>query len=196
MTLIEPLEARSQVEEGPIEAQSRIDTSTGRGNRDAEAEAEVQALEARLSSGSKTGNRARDADEELIKRAIGFPAGGSTGIRRDAQGLKFSSPGGHRRDADAEAIERSSGLRKVARTPIASLSRTRPWSTVVALSNGPARAMLRHQTTWLRVKRGYRGLLSVARWCHGSPSAMLRQSSLTALAAIDEKPSPSSDLST
>ncbi|KAI4698431.1 hypothetical protein J4E81_005654 [Alternaria sp. BMP 2799] len=109
-TLIEPLKARSQAEEVPIEARGRVNTSTGRGKREAEAEAEVEALEARLRVGSKAGGVPRDADAETVKRAIGFPKGGSSRRRRDAQGLKFNSPGGHRRDADAEAIDRSIGL--------------------------------------------------------------------------------------
>ena len=104
------MKARSQAEEVPIEARGRVNTSTGRGKREAEAEAEVEALEARLRVGSKAGGVPRDADAETVKRAIGFPKGGSSRRRRDAQGLKFNSPGGHRRDADAEAIDRSIGL--------------------------------------------------------------------------------------
>ena len=76
MTLIEPLEARSQAEEGPIEARGRVNTSTRRGKREAEAKAEAEALEARLRVGSKAGGVPRDADAETIGRAIGFPKGG------------------------------------------------------------------------------------------------------------------------
>ena len=85
----------------PVEARGRVNTSTGRGKREAEAEAEAEALEARGRFGGKAGGIPRDADVETIERAIGFPKGGSFRRRRDAQGLKFNSPGGHRRDADA-----------------------------------------------------------------------------------------------
>ncbi|KAI4656848.1 uncharacterized protein J4E78_006739 [Alternaria triticimaculans] len=77
-------------EEVSIEARGRVNTSTGRGKREAEAEAEVEALEARGRFGSKS------------EPAIGSPASGSTGTRRDAEPIKFSSCGGHRRDADAD----------------------------------------------------------------------------------------------
>ncbi|KAI4674333.1 uncharacterized protein J4E84_010571 [Alternaria hordeiaustralica] len=118
-TLIEPLEARSQQvnpdvgpvgrsvvdEEAPIKARGRVNTSTGRPKREAEAVAEAGVLEARVRIGSKTGNSVRDADEEPIKRDIGFPEGGSTSDSSDSggsTGIKFNSPGGHRRDADAD----------------------------------------------------------------------------------------------
>ena len=123
MTLIEPLEARSQAEEGPIDARGRVNTSTGRGKREAKAEAEVEALEARLRVGSKTGNDARDADEEPIKHGLvrhpgvspkrdltsgrgdsyrreAEPARWGGTSRREAEPIRISSSrGGHRREA-------------------------------------------------------------------------------------------------
>ncbi|KAI4620084.1 hypothetical protein J4E80_004610 [Alternaria sp. BMP 0032] len=102
ITLIEPLKARSQAKEVPIEARGRVNTSTGRGKREAEAEAGAEVLEARGRFGSKADDVPRDADAETVKRAIGFPKGGSTRRRRDAEPIKFSSCGGNRRDVDAD----------------------------------------------------------------------------------------------
>ena len=114
MPLIEPLEAHSQRvntdvgpaersvidQERPIKARGRVHTSTGRPKREAEAVTEDEVLETRGRFGSKA------------ERAIGFPlggstadssdSGGSTGRRRDAEPIKFSSCGGNRQDTDPD----------------------------------------------------------------------------------------------
>ncbi|KAI4620958.1 hypothetical protein J4E83_005321 [Alternaria metachromatica] len=101
-----------RAKEVPIEARGRVNTSTGRGKREAEAEAEAEVLEARGRFGSKADDVPRDADVETVKRAIGFPKGGSTRRRRDAEPIKFSSCGGNRRDAGPIKFSSCGGNRR------------------------------------------------------------------------------------
>jgi len=96
-------------EEGPIKARGRVNTSTGRPKREAEAVTEDEVLESRGRFGSK------------VERDIGFPAGGSTSDSSDSggsTGIKFNSPGGHRREAEPIRISGSRGSHRREAEPI------------------------------------------------------------------------------
>ncbi|KAI4685881.1 uncharacterized protein J4E88_003718 [Alternaria novae-zelandiae] len=146
ITLIEPLEARSQrvnpdvgligraVVDGEdsIKARGRVNTGTGRPKREAEPEAEVEALVNRghivpypstalaipvgdlveRARGSRPGGEESAADPRKFKTAGDSRREAETversmknpggGIRDDSESIMLGSPGGHRREAHPE----------------------------------------------------------------------------------------------